>query len=104
MNFWVKVISTPLGFAAFALYLLFGVIKGRTKKPKWLLPTVVILAGAAIISGVLLQYGSSGGAEPKRPSVQQDTKGDQSPAINTGSGDVTITYGEKPTPAKGRKH
>jgi len=98
MNFWVKVVSMPLGFAAFALFLVFGILKSRGKKPAWLLPSAVALATIAIIGGLILQFASFPlEGKPKAGSqgtVSQESNGDQSPVINS-HGDVTVTYGEK---------
>jgi hypothetical protein len=101
MNQWVKVVSLPLGLVAFSLYLVFGLLKGEGKKPAWLLPMFLALVSIAIVGGLIAEYGplrseSKPGAKQEE-TVRQETKGDQSPVINS-RGNATVTYGEKSKP------
>lgn len=101
MNQWVRVVSLPLGLVAFSLYLVFGLLRGKGKKPKWLLPIFIALISVAIVGGLIAEYAplrSESKPEVKQEEiVRQETKGDQSPAINS-RGNATVTYGEKSKP------
>lgn len=55
---WIKVVTHPIGIAAFALFLVFLVLT-RTKKTderRWLTPAFVILAIISLLGGFLLTF------------------------------------------------
>ena len=108
MNEWAKVVTTPLGLAGFALFLLFWLLRW-TKRREDQLPLRHIATGAALaclVGGFVLSYiqvthvpapapstreqapQSSQGQENKN--IQQNTTGPGSPAIQGVQGNVTV--------------
>ena len=86
---WIKVITHPLGFAAYALFLFFGVAGAKLKDRQrpWFLPAAWFLAAIALIGGLCLAYHQVATREeasqrktravstqpPKQPSKTQST-------------------------------
>lgn len=111
---WTKVLLNPLGFAGYALCLLFGLLarmKGRSER-RWLLPTCVIAAGVALVGGIGLAYRDVQGqaasavvtpsstpspaAQQQNDHPQQSSTGEKSPNVQGVQGDVNINYGATP--------
>lgn len=106
MGAWTKVVTEPLGLAAFALFLMFAYI-GKVKKGderRWLSPAAFACAAATLIGGLTLAYLQSKPAAPASPvgklpapaaqqnqQVQQQSSGAGSPNVQGVQGDVTIT-------------
>jgi hypothetical protein len=91
-----RIVTHPLGLAGYALALVFALIGalGPSDKWPWLLPVAVTMAVMCVIGGLLLAKTKVG--KPRTPSaasVIQMTSGDQSPAVNNTSGDVSINFG-----------
>jgi len=123
---WTKVLLNPLGFAGYALCLLFGLlsrIKGRGER-RWILPACVIAAGVALVGGIGLAYRDVQGqaanavvtpsstpspAAQQNDHPQQSSTGEKSPNVQgVQGGDVNINYGatpsaEKPSPQPTQK-
>jgi len=69
---FTSVITHPLGFAGFALFLVFGALsRVRNHLPPWWPPTAVAMAVLALIGGLALEYRRSGTPPlAQSPSVQ----------------------------------
>lgn len=97
------VVKHPLGFACYALALIFGLIAGfgPSDQRHWLVPTAIILAGLSILGGMLLaKIQLKAGPKQKPVSyglsvVTQHTTGDRSPAISNTKGGISIDYRTK---------
>jgi len=97
---WTEVVTHPLGLAAFALALVFGVagVKLAARNRPWFLPAAIILAVLVIVGGLFLSYQevqlkakpATTAAPQEKPVVKQETHGPDSPAIQGVGGDVTI--------------
>jgi hypothetical protein len=90
---------TSLGILGLVLSLFWWLLSRKGRKPKWLLPVVIVFALIAGFSEMLVHFvqpslSQTPAGSPTEQAVKQETKGDQSPAINT-KGDVTVTYGTK---------
>jgi peptidoglycan/LPS O-acetylase OafA/YrhL len=96
MKHWAKVVVYPLGLAGFALLVLYLFSRNQSL-PSWLAPIAVLLAiGGGVLLALLDRVRPS--KNPKRESVQQHSKGDMSPNVLTGEGNVRLDYsgGKKP--------
>jgi hypothetical protein len=106
MSEWTKVVTSPLGLAGFALFLVFGYLaKVKSKDERqWLSPAAVLVSVIALIGGLVLAYRQTPAAAspaqtdgrlaiqqqtPKQ--VQQRSTGDGSPNVDGVQGNVTIT-------------
>jgi hypothetical protein len=96
---WTKVVTDPLGLAAFALALVFGAIgvKLEARNRPWFLPAAIILATFVMAGGLFLAYQKVQSkvkpavtAPQDEPMVKQETYGPDSPAIQGVGGNVTI--------------
>jgi predicted PurR-regulated permease PerM len=112
---WIKVVTHPFGLAAFSLFLVFLLVSRTTKaaKNRWLQVSFILMAFVTLLGGIGLAYrqislptslpekisaplkvspDSTTVPEIKQmqPSIQQSTKGSNSPAIADVKGDVTI--------------
>lgn len=112
---WIEVVTHPLGLAAFALALVFGVIglKLQERKRPWFLPLSIFLAAITIIAGLYIDYiqikpiplskiqttqqqissankSTSTESDSKKIIVNQHTTGSASPAIQGVHGNVNI--------------
>ena len=58
MNAWIKVVTNPLGLAAFALSIVLSVLAGknRARKPAWMIGVIFAMACAALVGGLFLAY------------------------------------------------
>jgi hypothetical protein len=58
MSEWTKVVTSPLGLAGFALFLVFGYLAKvkRSDERRWLAPVAVFVAVAALVGGLVLAY------------------------------------------------
>jgi hypothetical protein len=116
---WTKVLLNPLGFAGYALCLLFGLLsrmKSRGER-RWFLPACVIAAGVALVGGIGLAYRNVQGqaaqavavpsstpspaAQQQNDHPQQSSTGEKSPNVQgVQGGDVNINYGATPSAGK----
>jgi hypothetical protein len=95
---WMKVVTDPLGLAAFALFLVFTVLgrNRRSKRPTWLSPVAFGLAAVALVGGLVLAYRakeSSGQHPPSQTisSIQQSAVGSaNSNLAGVVGGDVSV--------------
>ena len=103
---WTEVVTHPLGLAAFALSLVFGVagVKLAARNRPWFLPTAIILAALVIVAGLFLSYQDvqskaklATTVPQEKPAVKQETHGPDSPAIQGVVGDVTINQNKDRT-------
>ena len=108
MSEWTKVVTSPLGLAGFALFLVFGYL-AKVKKSderRWLAPIAAFAALSALVGGLALAYFQIPKPVPpsaqtntppaaKQPqtnsNVQQTSTGQGSPNVQGVQGDVTIT-------------
>lgn len=94
MNYW-----TGLSVTAAVLTFLFWLVRRKGRKPKWLLPVVLVFCALAMMSEVVIRFfharsHSNSVTQAEERSVKQETTGDQSPAVSA-EGDVTIRYGDQ---------
>lgn len=98
---WIKVVTDPMGIAAFALFLLF-LILSQTKKAderRWLAPVFVVLAIISLLGGfkiaLLTMQTDSKTVEPSartfpgvtvKGDINVESHSDQSPAIGINFG------------------
>jgi hypothetical protein len=115
MSEWIKVVTHPIGLAAFSLSLVFLLVSrtNKTAKNRWLQVSFILMAFVTLIGGIGLAYrqismptsppekigeplkvspDSTAVPEIKQtpPSIQQSTKGSNSPAIADVKGNVTV--------------
>ena len=106
MTSWRSAVIHPLGLAGYALACVFGLLArfGPTDQYPWLTPVAVTMAVVALVGGLLiavLQRPTAKGKSSKAvdgPSFSmggQSTTGDQSPAVVSLKGPVSISYGGK---------
>lgn len=95
---WQNVVTQPLGFAAYALTVLFWVFRRVAKgKGNVLAARICLIAGfCALFGGLVLAYlqairSTSASSKSQTNSVQQSTSGAGSPAIQGVQGDVHVT-------------
>lgn len=109
---WTKAVTSPLGLAGFALFLVFGYLAKVTSSggKRWLAPVAVFFAFAALVGGLAIAYRQVPGplptpAQASKPAlaqqapltqsqtnqVQQTSTGAGSPTVQGVQGDVTIT-------------
>jgi hypothetical protein len=92
---WTKVVTHPLGLTAFALLVLFCLAKS-IRQPAWLKKVFVAAAVIVIVGGLFLAYQQSTPDKQDRPEksdptrIQQQTTGQNSPAVQGVDGDVNI--------------
>jgi hypothetical protein len=107
MTEWTKVLSSPLGLAGYALFLVFGFLAKvkRSDERRWLAPAATCLAIAALFGGLLIAYlqvskvpqSSVQAVQPgpqkqqTNSQVQQTSGGPGSPNVQGVQGDVTIS-------------
>ena len=90
MKHWAKVVVYPLGLAGFALLVLYLFSRNQSL-PSWLAPIAVLLAiGGGVLLALVDRVRPS--KDPKGPLVQQHSKGDQSPNLSSGTGNVRLDY------------
>ena len=73
MSEWTKVVTSPLGLAGFALFLVFGYL-AKVKKSderRWLAPIAAFAALSALVGGLALAYFQI--PKPVPPSAQTNT-------------------------------
>lgn len=111
---WEKVITDPLGFSGYALFLVFGLVTllARQQKPKheWIVPVGIVLAAVCLIGGLVLAYRRQPVAPVALPNVaapkssmqidKVDQKVDNGNAVTGVQGDVTITSNPPPKGSK----
>jgi len=58
VNGWIKVVTHPLGLAAFALFLVFTVVarRSRGRGPAWIVRGFFAMAWVTLIGGLVLAY------------------------------------------------
>jgi hypothetical protein len=105
---WYKVVTSPLGLAGFALFLVFGYLAKlqRSYERRWIAPFAMFLAISALIGGLVIAYIQVPKAAPpptqisqplksagqqSNQQVQQKSTGGGSPNVQGVQGDVTIT-------------
>lgn len=100
---WAKVVTQPLGFAAFALFLIFSVLVGLTRRRnRPVLLVVFVLAAVASLGGGLWLASvrvSKSATNSDHPSTQeqssadvhQRTTGAGSPAVQGVQGNVSVS-------------
>lgn len=99
MNAWIKVVTSPLGLAGFALFLVFGLASRMKFKDerRWWSRLAASLAAIALVAGLLLSYFRTSELRNRPPAqqqtnqVHQTTSGQGSPAVQGVQGDVSIT-------------
>lgn len=94
MHEWTKVVTSPLGFAGFALFLVFGFL-ARQKRPRerrWLSRVATVMAFVALLGGISLAYlqARNSSSTRERPNVIQSSSGPGSPNVHDVKGPVTI--------------
>jgi hypothetical protein len=101
---WTKVVTHPLGLAAFALFLVFAFLGSnrRSKRPPWLSPVAFGLAAVALFGGLILAYwaNESSGQHPPRQtisSIQQSAIGSANSNVAGVTGDVSVHVSEPST-------
>lgn len=94
---WTKIVTHPLGLAAFALFLVFTFLGGnrRSKQPRWLSPVAFGLAGIALVGGLILAYraNESSHQHPSSQtigSIQQSAVGSVNSNVAGVTGDVSV--------------
>lgn len=106
MASWRSAVVHPLGLAGYALACVFGLLVkfGPTAQYPWLAPIAVAMAVVALIGGLSVAVlkcptarakSPQGADEPSLSMAAQSTTGDQSPAIVSLKGPVSISYGAK---------
>jgi hypothetical protein len=103
---WTKVVTHPLGLAAFALFLVFVFLgsKRRSKRPAWLSTVAFGLSAVALFGGLTLAYRaneSSGEHPPSQimPSIRQTAIGSaNSNVAGVTGGNVSVRVGEPSRP------
>jgi hypothetical protein len=98
---WTKVVTNPLGLAAFALFLVFTFLGSsrRSKQPRWLSPIAFGLAATALVGGLILAYRAG---EPNREhpssqtisSIEQSATGSATSNVAGVTGDVSVRISE----------
>lgn len=110
MSEWSRVVTSPLGIAGFALFLVFGYLAKRKRldERRWITPIAMLLAVAALAGGFVLAYVQTPNptlTSPRNSSlpvtapsnsqlnkqVQQTSTGQGSPNVQGVQGDVTVT-------------
>jgi hypothetical protein len=118
MSEWTKVVTSPLGLAGFALFLVFGYlakVKNKDER-RWVSPAAVLVSLIALVGGLFLAYRQTPGvASPAQTSgkaaiapqapkkVQQISTGDGSPNVDGVNGNVTITVDQSRGKTEGEK-
>ena len=111
---WTKVVTDPLGIAAFALALVFGITgfsQKRRRGSRWTVPVAYALAVVCVVGGFLLAYqrgtttAKSGPPNPSTPAPSMridkiEQKADGGAAVAGVQGDVTVN---KPASQKDSK-
>ena len=103
---WINVVTTPLGLAGFALFLVFGLLAkmSHTKGKPWFPVAAVAMAFVALIGGIALSWvqieddqekSTAATSTPATTQSIQITHGDNSPPVQNVEGDVTITITPK---------
>jgi small neutral amino acid transporter SnatA (MarC family) len=105
---WIKVVTDPLGIAAFALFVVF-VAMTKMVKPvdrKRVTNVLLIMAAIVLVGGLVLSYlnikrsvGDTGGEAaatlaPANVTVHGQTSGNNSPVIGVVEGDADLTVGD----------
>jgi hypothetical protein len=80
MEAWTKVVTSPLGLAGFALFLIFTFLGSKKRKPSWLPFGAYGMAAVALIGGLFLAYRGERQKEARAPeqrigTVQQSLSG-----------------------------
>jgi hypothetical protein len=103
---WIKVVTDPLGLAAFALFLVFTFLgrNRRSKRPTWLSPVAFGLAAVALVGGLVLAYRtkeSSGQHPPSQTisSIQQSAIGSANSNVAGVTGNVSVRVSQPSTQA-----
>jgi hypothetical protein len=99
---WIKVVTHPLGLAAFALFLVFAFLGNnrRSKRPAWLSTVAFGLSAVALVGGLTLAYRSNetrGQHPPSQtmPSINQTAIGSaNSNVAGVSGGDVSVRITE----------
>jgi hypothetical protein len=108
MASWQSAVVHPLGLSGYALACVFGLLAkfGPTAQYPWLAPVAVAMAVVALIGGLLATIlqkpkakatSQKQSGEPSLSMAAPSTTGDQSPAIVSLKGAVSIDYGGKLT-------
>lgn len=106
---WTKVITDPLGFAGFALALVFAVVgkvmaQKRTKSNRWIVPAFYALAAVCVVGGLTLAYRHELIGAPAKTQAMHigkiEQKSDNGVAVAGVQGDVTVN---KPATQKAPK-
>lgn len=115
MPHWAKVVIYPLGFAGFALFLLYR-LSATVSFPVWVFPTAAFIS---LLGGIFLAYLDRSArrsledmptrrpgtySDPDRPDTRQTAHGDSSPNIANVEGGVNLTYGGgRPSTDRGKE-
>src|SRR5438874_13808951 len=111
---WMRVLTSPLGLVAFALFLIFSVLakakSGQQKDQRFwrqlfASSAVVCLIGGLCLSFFQVMHPPSPAANPaaekqENKDVEQKTSGSGSPAIQGVQGDVTVNVDATQKPSK----
>jgi hypothetical protein len=106
MASWRSAVVHPLGLAGYALACVFALFArfGPTDQYPWLMPVAVAMAVIALMGGLLIAALQKPAAKRKSSKAgdglplsmgEQSTTGDQSPAVVSLKGPVSISYGGK---------
>ena len=92
-----KLVTHPLGLAGYALACVFAYLEFSKQGPPWFVILAGALAAVCVVGGIALAWKTAKAAKPapqmpSQPSVRQETRGDQSPAISKVEGPVKIEY------------
>ena len=100
---WTKVVTEPLGLAAFAIALIFASRRRGAHTPRWWPPTAIGLAVVCVVGGLLLFYARIQ-LGPNNVAAEQKASatgvGSMSGNIN-GSGDSIGTHPASTQPSSG---
>jgi hypothetical protein len=103
MDKWIAVVTSPLGLAAFALFLVFTALaKSRVRTERTIF---AVLAAVTLVSAIGIAAFTASRPKPEDPTlpqanpptaVQQITEGANSPAVANTRGSVTIEVNQPP--------
>jgi hypothetical protein len=82
---WMKVVTQPLGFAAFALFIVFLVLSRTTRavERRWLAPSLLALAIISLVGGLAIAW-----MKNQSPNISAQTNAPNSIAVGVNKGTV----------------
>lgn len=96
MNAWVKVVTHPLGLAAFALFIGWRVFSAVAKRKQarelaWIAKGIFVMACIALLGGLVVAYGQAKRDGPSKPATVNQQQIDQINQQSSGNGAVNAT-------------